>query len=206
MSIVKVCGMRDTENIYEVDGLGIDWMGFIFYPPSPRFAGWDFRVPSILKALPIGVFVNESNETIETTVYSAGLKGIQLHGNESPEQCHSLYKNGLILIKVFGIGDDFDFSKVKAYESCVDYLLFDTATAQKGGSGLKFNHRLLEDYKGNTPFILSGGIGPYDVEKLKAIGHPLLAGIDLNSRFEISPAKKNIEQLKKFIDDYRTTH
>jgi len=206
MHIVKVCGMRDAENIRQVDGLGIDWMGFIFYPPSPRFAGWDFRVPSVLQALPVGVFVNESSATIETTLHSAGLKGIQLHGDESPEQCLSLKKNDRILLKVFSIGDDFNFNKVKAYESCVDYLLFDTATAQKGGSGLQFNHRLLENYRGITPFILSGGLGPNDVEKIKAIGHPLLAGIDLNSKFEISPAIKNIEQLKNFVYDYRSTH
>jgi phosphoribosylanthranilate isomerase len=204
MSIIKVCGLRIPSNILQIDQLDIQWMGFIFYPPSARFVGWDFKIPAEITALPVGVFVNERSETIEKTVASAGLKGIQLHGDETAEQCKALKKENRLLIKAFGISNDFDFEQLNTYEGFIDYFLFDTATSQKGGSGLQFNHDLLGRYQGNIPFIVSGGLGLQDATRLKTFNHPLFAGIDLNSRFEIAAGLKNAEQLKHFIHEYRS--
>lgn len=196
--------MRIPSNILQIDQLDIQWMGFIFYPPSARFVGWEYKVPVDMTALPVGVFVNERSETIEKTVASAGLKGIQLHGDETPEACKALKKQNRLLIKAFGISNDFDFEQLNSYEDFVDYFLFDTATSQKGGSGMQFNHDLLGHYQGNIPFIISGGLGIQDVTRLKTFSHPLFAGIDLNSKFEISAGHKNTEQLKHFIHEYRS--
>lgn len=99
--------------------------------------------------------------------------------------------------------EGFNFASIAVFEGNVDYFLFDTKTKQHGGSGKKFNWQLLEKYTGNTPFFLSGGIGPDDVEEIKGINHPMLAGVDLNSGFEDEPGLKNIEKLKKFIEEIR---
>ncbi|MDD2244022.1 MAG: phosphoribosylanthranilate isomerase [Dysgonamonadaceae bacterium] len=202
--IIKVCGMRDSDNIRAVEELGVDWMGFIFYNKSSRFVS---EVPEYLplKSKRVGVFVNEALETILQTSSMFGLDLVQLHGNESPEFCETLRTYGLIIIKAFSITDnkEFESEKFKPYESFCDYFLFDTKTELFGGSGKKFNWEILSDYFGNTPFLLSGGISPDDVEEIKSFVHPKYAGIDLNSRFEITPAYKNIKLLQNFIKEIR---
>lgn len=201
--IIKVCGMRDPDNIRAVCQMGIDWMGFIFYPPSPRFvdvSGWPAisnTISSDVKS--VGVFVNETEEIINQTVHQCGLNMVQLHGQESPELCHSLKMSGVGVIKAFSVSGDFDFDTTKPYEKSTDFFLFDTKTPKMGGSGEKFDWNILDRYKGNTPFLLSGGIGPGDATMLQILNYPQLAGYDLNSRFEILPALKNIELLNDFI-------
>jgi len=194
--IVKVCGMRDAENIREVEALGIDLMGFIFWPKSSRYVS---ALPSYLpeKAKRVGVFVDEEIEVVKKNAQEYALHYIQLHGNETPDYCAQLkdYK----LIKAFNIATADDFVKTKSYETLVDYFLFDTKGKSMGGNGIKFDWSVLADYHGTTPFILSGGIGPDDAACIRNIRHPQLAGIDLNSRFEIRPALKDIAKLKAFL-------
>ena len=202
--IIKVCGMREAENILEVEQLRVDWMGFIFYPRSPRFVK---EVPSYLpmKAKRVGVFVNEEPPVIFERARQFGLDMIQLHGNESHSLCQALFDNNLKVIKAFSIepGKPFPNEKVERYEGYCDYFLFDTQTVLHGGSGRKFDWQILADYKGATPFLLSGGISPEDVEAIKSFKHPRWAGVDLNSRFESSPAIKDVSLLKKFIKNIR---
>ena len=198
--IIKVCGMREAENIRAVEQSGADWTGFIFYPKSPRFVK---EVPKYLpgKTKKIGVFVNESNEKIIETVARFQLDMVQLHGGESPEFCDELAKNGIRIIKVFSVGtESFPSENVSRYEGKCDYFLFDTQTAEYGGSGRKFDWHVLSEYRGNTPFLLSGGISPDDIEEIREFSHPQFVGIDINSRFESAPAQKNIPLLKLFID------
>ena len=194
--IVKVCGMRDAENIREVEALGIDLMGFIFWPKSSRYVS---TLPSYLpeKTKRVGVFVDEEIEVVKKNAQEYALHYIQLHGNETPDYCAQLkdYK----LIKAFNIATADDFVKTKSYETLVDYFLFDTKGKSVGGNGTKFDWSVLADYHGTTPFILSGGIGPDDAACIRNIRHPQLAGIDLNSRFEIRPALKDIAKLKAFL-------
>jgi phosphoribosylanthranilate isomerase len=95
------------------------------------------------------------------------------------------------------------FEQTKQYENKVDGFLFDTKTPAYGGSGVKFDWNMLEYYTGTTPFLLSGGIGKEDAKAILQIQHPLLAGIDLNSKFEISPALKNTKDLQYFIQIIR---
>lgn len=201
--IIKVCGMRDADNIREVAELGIDLMGFIFYPKSPRYFLMEKGNEAVLRLLPlkkVGVFVNASMDEIQTTAIRLNLNYLQLHGNESPEDCRALYQLGFPLIKAFSIASASDLSRTEAYEDCVDYFLFDTKCSGFGGSGRQFDWSLLSAYKGRTPFLLSGGITSSSVESILQFKHPAFAGIDLNSGFETSPAIKNVQQLKEFVE------
>ena len=199
---VKVCGMRDVESIRETAKLPIDWMGFIFYNKSPRFAK---NLPAeVLHRLPrhikrVGVFVDASlNEILEKAGFYK-LNTIQLHGTETPEVCHELKQAGLEVIKAFPIAEEQDFEACNKYEGCCNYFLFDTKTAQHGGSGKRFDWHLLDFYTGNTPFLLSGGIDDECAGEIKNISHKMLAGVDINSRFEIAPGVKDSARINQFI-------
>lgn len=199
---IKICGMKNPENILAVAGLHPDFIGFIFYPKSPRYA-----MPldeNVLKALPkeilkIGVFVNESLENILTISYKYKLDGVQLHGTELVEMCNKLKSIGYVVIKAFPIAEAYNFKVTKSYQGACDYFLFDTKTDAFGGSGLKFNWKILDEYIGETPFLLSGGINVDDVEAIQKIDHPKFAGVDLNSQFEANPGFKDVKLLKEFI-------
>ncbi len=199
--------MRFPENIAKVAALKPDFMGFIFYPKSPRYAEpLDIAalngLPSTIKK--IGVFVNENLENILTIVYKYKLDGLQLHGTELVDMCAKLKKAGYIVIKAFPIAEAYNFKVTKDYEGACDYFLFDTQTDAYGGSGVKFNWEMLNEYVGETPFLLSGGIAVDDAEAILKIEHPKFAGIDLNSKFEIKPGLKNVEALSGFLKEIRT--
>jgi phosphoribosylanthranilate isomerase len=200
--IIKTCGMRDADNIRAVSELGIDWMGFIFWPPSSRYVS---EKPSFLptRQKRVGVFVDARIEEVKSKADEYALDLIQLHGSESPAFCEWLKANSRQqLIKAFNIATQEDLEQTIPYEGLVDYFLFDTKAKMVGGNGTQFDWSVLSAYQGNTPFLLSGGIGPDDAEKVRNFHHPQLAGIDLNSRFELSPALKDIEKLKQFITEY----
>ena len=200
--IIKTCGMRDADNIRAVSELGIDWMGFIFWAPSSRYVS---EKPSFLptRQKRVGVFVDARIEEVKSKADEYALDLIQLHGNESPAFCERLKANSRQqLIKAFNIATQEDLEQTIPYEGLVDYFLFDTKAKMVGGNGTQFDWSVLSAYQGNTPFLLSGGIGPDDAEKVRNFHHPQLAGIDLNSRFELSPAFKDIEKLKQFITEY----
>jgi phosphoribosylanthranilate isomerase len=227
---IKVCGMRDAQNIRDVAALDIDLMGFIFYPKSPRFVSLissqagiipdysperlnmavnadgkpGYIFPKRIKR--VGVFVDEMPQTIITYVYNYSLDYIQLHGKETPTLIDNLRRTlvpdlvpDIKVIKAFGINSADDLQQCEAYEGHADLFLFDTRTPLKGGSGRQFDWSVLEAYHGRTPFLLSGGIGPEDAERVKAFHHPQCVGIDVNSRFETAPAMKDVELLSKFI-------
>lgn len=203
---VKVCGMRDLQNIKELGKLPIDFMGMIFYPKSPRFVqdlSLDELNTSISGAIErVGVFVNADIDYIMEKINEFDLDVIQLHGNESPEFCKKLNET-MPIIKAFSIYDASDLEQTKAYEGLWGYFLFDTKTPQHGGSGQKFDWKLLDSYKGNIPFYLSGGISADDIANIKNIKHPQFVGVDLNSRFETEPGLKDIQLLEKFIKELR---
>lgn len=202
---VKVCGMRDPDNIRELEATGmVDWMGFIFYEKSPRFVGPE--PPEYLPDCPkVGVFVNPTIEYVRTMVPRFGIRLVQLHGNESPEFCKELLESmpDIYVIKAFSVKTEDDLEKTLAYESVVDGFLFDTPCAGYGGSGKTFDWTLMRRYHGHIPFLLSGGIGPDSLEALINFSHPLWYGIDLNSRFETAPGVKDVEALESFISELR---
>ena len=196
---LKVCGMRDPENIQELTALKPDFIGFIFYPKSPRYVSEmdeDFitGIPSGIHK--VGVFVNESLETISQLAEKYGLEYIQLHGDEDLTFANTLKERGLKIIKVFRIADALP-TFAKNYEGVADYFLFDTASVDYGGSGQHFDWSILRNYDLQVPFLLSGGIRLDDMAKIKSLNIEKLAGIDVNSRFEIAPAVKEIDKLKE---------
>lgn len=214
---IKVCGMRDASNIRAVEHLldsslhqerlgSVPLMGFIFWPKSSRCVSErPAYLPTLCKR--VGVFVDASIEEIRQKVQEFDLNIIQLHGSESPAYIQLLRSgkesNGkssdCLIIKAFNIATTDDFSQTVAYEGIADYFLFDTKGKSVGGNGEKFNWSVLAGYTGNTPFLLSGGIGPDDAELVKAFQHPKCLGIDLNSRFEIAPALKDVAALRRFL-------
>ncbi len=201
--LIKVCGMRDDKNIEELSQLPIDYIGFIFYEKSQRFVG-DMLSIDVLNKIPskikkVGVFVNSELSYIREMADKYGLQVVQLHGDESVEMCVTLKSDGLEVWKAFQTSAKENLNRVLQYDNVCDKFLFDTPSIAYGGSGKKFEWQLLEHYQGNTPFMLSGGIGPVDLEKIMEFKHPKLVGIDVNSRFESEPAMKKISLLQQFI-------
>ena len=282
--LIKVCGMRDTQNIREVAALGVNLIGLIFYPKSPRYvesisldAGiipdYSSLTPDPLPegegrnmldkqlkeeetkgetrnkqpvsaqlkstqskapfnkvitplslgegqgdeaveghggeaAIPkfVGVFVNDMPQNIVTAVYNYHLSYVQLHGDESPVMIDNLRRTlvpdiapQIKIIKAISVSSAEDLKRCEQYEGHVDLFLFDTKCKGYGGSGQKYDWSVLEAYTGQTPFLLSGGIGPDDADRLRDFHHPQCVGIDLNSKFETTPGMKDINLLQNFL-------
>ncbi|OJV39204.1 MAG: N-(5'-phosphoribosyl)anthranilate isomerase [Bacteroidales bacterium 36-12] len=199
---IKICGMRDKDNIIQILSLKPDFIGFIFYEKSPRFVNYlhDFsEIQFDSKVKKTGVFVNANEQEIMQKVKMYDLQAVQLHGNELPSLCNTLKARGLIVIKAIQIYSQEDFKEIDAYSSYIDYFLFDTKTKLYGGSGEKFDWSVLKEYKLETPFFLSGGLDIDDIDNIKQFNHPKLIGIDLNSKFELSTGIKDYNKLQKFI-------
>lgn len=234
--MIKVCGMRDSENIRAVAELKVDLMGFVFYPKSPRYVQMissqagiipDYSEERLQKMkkkeeeepknaeLPpprkVGVFVDDMPQNIVTRVYNYDLDYVQLHGNELPLMLDNLRRTldpdihpGIKIIKAISVKTKDDVRRWLDYRETADMFLFDTQCEVYGGSGERFDWSVLESYDGDIPFLLSGGIGPDDAERVLAFHHPMCVGIDLNSRFETEPGVKDVARLKAFIDILRT--
>lgn len=202
---IKICGLKHPENIAAVSGLKPDYMGFICYAPSQRYAA-DLHTDT-LAALPEGVyktavFVNEDAETIAKLIDTYSFDAIQLHGNEDAEFCDQ-FINKVTVIKAFGIDEAFNFERLNPFIGHVNYFLFDTKTAKHGGSGVAFDWSLLDNYKLDIPFFLSGGLSLDNLESVRAIQHPQFYGVDLNSKFETEPGLKDIDKLKMAFEILR---
>lgn len=205
---VKICGMRDAQNIGEITALKPDYMGFIFYEPSPRNCiGLDSSIIASLpnEIEPVMVSVDMKEDEVVSIAERYGFRTLQLHGKESPEACSRLRSRGFKIIKAIGMHSAESLKSLKKYEGEVDLFLLDTFTQSKGGSGKKFNWNTLYEYNLGEPFILSGGIGPNDAESILEVRHPKFEGIDLNSRFEYSPGIKDIQLLQRFLTELNKT-
>jgi phosphoribosylanthranilate isomerase len=198
---IKVCGMRNTENIKELIKLQPDFIGFIFHENSSRNVTEKLSINISEKINKVGVFVNESEVFIQTKIQNYKLNSVQLHGSEFPQFCKEIKALGHTVIKAFNIHADFNFELLKAYEPYCDYFLFDAFGKKAGGNGVTFNWDLLSKYKGETPFLLSGGIDETMIEQIKNFKHPRFMGVDINSKFETADAYKNINKIKLFKDE-----
>lgn len=221
---LKICGMKQPQNIADVAALNPDYLGFIFYEKSKRYVGEDFdgaltyHLPKGIKK--VGVFVDANLEYILTKVEKYGLDLVQLHGEETPEFCRdfrranhrdfgtggiafaqNITKNDLKtkIIKVFSIGETFDFTQLEPYKPYCDYFLFDTKGKEKGGNGFIFNWNILKKYDNEKPFFLSGGLSLENIEAVKKLSNLNIIAIDVNSGFEIEAGLKNVELLEKLI-------
>ena len=197
--------MGDAQNIRELkQRIQPDWMGIICYPPSPRYvptsAAEAIKAIDLLK---VGVFVNASLAEIQEKIAAFGLSVLQLHGEETVDQVAQIKQvTDLAVFKVLSVKEEMDWQALEGYLPYVDYFLFDTFTVQYGGSGKQFNWELLLNYPFDKPFLLSGGIGLDNIHAVKLLANrlPQLAGIDVNSKFEIRPGFKDIEMLVSMKD------
>ena len=196
---VKVCGMKDDQNISELIKLPIDYIGFIFYDQSPRHV---YKIPLVqipASIKKVGVFVNDTVNNIRKKL-DEGLHVIQLHGAETPEFCKEIQDLGVPVIKAFGIHEEFNWATLENYVSHVDYFLFDTRGKQHGGTGQTFNWQVLKGYKLHIPYFLSGGLSKQNIKAASLIGDKRLIGLDLNSKFELKPGLKNINELQNALN------
>lgn len=196
--MIKVCGMREGANIRAVEALQPNWMGFICWPKSSRYV--DTTPDYLPQCERVGVFVDADIDFIQHKVAQLKLTRLQLHGHESADFCSQIHKiTQLPIIKAISVKNASDIGKAEVYEGIVTHLLFDTQCKCVGGSGEQFDWDVLQYYKGKTPFLLAGGIGPDDAIRVNQFSHPSFTGIDLNSRFEDAPALKNTDKLAQFI-------
>ena len=205
---IKVCGMTSTEQVLQLDEMGVEFAGFIFYPKSPRYVYRFMPRPEIKKLKgkginKVGVFVNAPVEEVLQTVDDCGLYLVQLHGDETPKYCEKI-ANYVTVVKAFRLREEDNIPwKIKDYQDIADMFLFDTEGAGYGGTGRKFNWELLKGLNIGKPFFLSGGIEPGDTDKLAAFAKEPVAkdlfSIDVNSKFESLPGIKDMEKLKPFI-------
>lgn len=208
---IKVCGITQADQLTQLDDIGVDYAGLIFFRQSSRYMLDKLKTTEVkilsLNLKKVGVFVNASEEDITTQVELYGLDLVQLHGDETPAFCRHI-SNSVSVIKAFRITkyneQNIDWM-VKPYEEVCDYYLFDTnRKGTYGGTGEKFDWKILQDNQINKPFFLSGGIGLPDIGKIKAFSHPFLYAADVNSMIETEPGIKDIEQVKKFVQELRT--
>lgn len=194
--------MKYQDNIIQVAALQPDYLGFIFYEKSARNFDSE-KIPELDKSIKkTGVFVDESIDFVIEKINKYNLQTIQLHGKESPEYCITLKSQNIEVIKVFSIVDEFNFEKLKPYDNVCDFFLFDTKGKYPGGNGYTFDWNILSNYPLKKPFFLSGGIGLNELENIKEFKKSNASNycyaLDVNSKFEIEPGLKNIENLKKF--------
>ncbi|QCR22001.1 phosphoribosylanthranilate isomerase [Pontibacter sp. SGAir0037] len=204
---IKVCGMREPENIQQVAALQPDYLGFIFFSGSRRYAlpGID---ASSLANLPagvqrVGVFVNETTTVILDLARQYNLELVQLHGSETPAQCLELQQTGLKVIKVFSVGESFNFDVLAPFENTCDFFLFDTKGKEHGGNGFVFDWEQLNQYPSPKPYFLSGGLNLENISGIKSIRRKPFA-IDVNSGFELQPGLKEVEKLKRLMEQVKS--
>jgi len=206
---VKVCGMTQLDQVKKLDEMGVDFVGFIFYQKSPRYAAKYIKGEQLkkmkLKMGKVGVFVNSTYDEVMKHVDEYGLDMVQLHGDETTKLCDQL-SNYITVIKVFRLGDNDPIDWItRPYQDSCDMFLFDTLGVGYGGTGKKFNWDVLKPARMEKLFFLSGGIEFDDVEKLKEFAQQPNANklfcIDINSKFEVASGVKDLEKIKLFVDN-----
>ncbi|GAB2952019.1 phosphoribosylanthranilate isomerase [Hymenobacter coalescens] len=203
--LLKVCGLKYSDNVAAVAALPVDMLGFIFAPKSPRYALHALDAEQ-LRALPVakvGVFVDEKPAVIRRTALHFGLTAVQLHGRETPAECAELAAAGLPVLKAIGVGEQLDVRRLDAYAPHCAYFVFDTAGPAAGGNGTAFDWELLRGYDLPTPYLLAGGLGPDNAAVLRGLHLPGLAGFDVNSRVEQAPGLKDAGRIQSFITELR---
>lgn len=201
---IKVCGMKYPENIEALCELDVQFIGFIFAGASPRFVGREpdpelFRIPAG-RLRRVGVFVDAPQAEVLHQLESDRIDLVQLHGRESRDYCTTLRRQGVEVIRMV---DPWSIADPCLWKDHADHLLLDSAGQGKGGSGKKFDWALLERFRCKLPFFLSGGVGPGDASELKSIENERLKGLDLNSRFELAPGMKDLNEIEVFVKQIR---
>lgn len=198
--------MKEPDNIRQVIKYNPDYLGFIFYPGSPRYAGGDIEKLSVVNISSsiqkVGVFVNEDPVLVKQIASKMSLDLVQLHGNETVMDCVEFRRSGLKVIKVFSVGEYFEFRIMEPYVEHVDYFLFDTKGEYYGGNSIPFDWKIIEKYPFSIPFFLGGGIGIENIYLVSQIKNPSLFALDANSMLEDSPGLKDPGKVKTFREKF----
>lgn len=198
--------MRDPANMADIASVQPQYMGFIFYPKSPRFVGqdFDFQADFPTNIIRVGVFVNEPTDNILRLAEHYNFSFLQLHGEETVQQCDELKNHNFQIIKAFSVDDSFDFASAKFYSAAVDFFLFDTKGKYHGGNARTFNWNILQQYDQHKPFFLSGGLNPENLSDIDGLIDMNLHAVDVNSGVEVGPGLKDLEKVrrvKNILDD-----
>lgn len=199
---IKVCGLNNATNFAAIDALPVDFVGIIFYDKSPRYVGkGDLTPDHVMNAASkkVGVFVNQPLEHVVDLAEAYRLDYIQLHGQESRTYCWDVKSLGFGVIKAIPIAQALDIESLESYQHVIDLFLFDTSGKTHGGTGVKFDWKILDGYKLKVPFFLSGGLGPQDAGTLSSLQLKNLYGFDVNSKFELTPGTKDVAAVASFL-------
>lgn len=206
---VKICGLRDASSLSAAVTGGARYVGFVFYPRSPRAV--DAQTAAALieqlpgSVTPVGLFVDASDDEIAQTLRVAPLRMVQLHGNETPERVAAVKKmTGLPVIKAIGIATPQDVETARLYEPVADMLLLDAKPrpgALPGGNAASFDWSLLKKASFTRPWMLAGGLNESNIaEATAATGARIL---DVSSGVEEAPGRKNPAKIKAFLEKAR---
>lgn len=203
---IKICGITRLEDARYSAGAGADYLGFIQYKESPRYISPD-RVKEILAWIygpaPVGVFVNEEIDHVNELASDAGFEFVQLHGDETPDQCAEVVQPVIRALRVFPDTTADDLRRVMdAYAPHVAFFLFDTGQAGlHGGTGRTFDWQVAASLAESYPLFLAGGISAANVATAAEVVQPY--AVDASSSLERSPGIKDIDKLADFFDAAR---
>jgi phosphoribosylanthranilate isomerase len=210
--VVKICGINSPDAMTAAIDGGADYVGLMFYPPSPRFLDLG-KAAELAAIVPVpvrrtGVFVDAPDEVIAKTLEAVPMEALQLHGAESPEQvARTRERFGLTTIKAVRVAAREDLETARAYDGIADIILFDAkppasmTDALPGGNALSFDWTLLAGWKGRTPWMLSGGLDAGNLaEAVKTAG---ATAVDVSSGVEPAPGVKDPARIRTFLDAAR---
>ncbi len=204
-TLVKICGLTNLEDTLFAIDAGADYLGFNFYPQSPRYLSYE-KAKRIFEEIPpsipkVGVFVNEEPENLIDIVHLLELDYIQFHGDESPEFCNEM---GHPWWKAIRLGKEEDLEDVSKYES--EWILIDAhVQGQYGGTGVKPDWELAKRVKNlGKKIFLAGGLKPDNVQLAIATVQPY--AVDVASGVESKPGKKDVEKMEDFVRRAKSVH
>jgi len=207
MTQVKICGITDPESMTAAIESGADFVGLVFYPPSPRYvetpqaAYLASYVPKTVKK--VGLFVNPTDELLQQILNEVPLDMLQLHGKERPERIQEIKDTfRLPVIKCISVAAKSDVDTAQKYEDAADWIMFDAkadpnVSQLPGGNGLAFDWTLLQQFRSKTPWFLAGGLTPENVREAIELLNP--NAVDVSSGVERAPGEKDPGKIRDFL-------
>lgn len=213
MTQVKICGLSTPESVATAIDGGADYLGFVFYPRSPRNVTPEqaalLAAPVPLSVQTVALTVDASDALLQTIIDTMGPAILQLHGHETPERVAEIRQRfGVPVMKVLSVAGPEDVAAAHAYEDIAELLMFDArppkdmANALPGGNALRFDWTLLAGTSWKKPWLLAGGLTPDNVaEAIRISGAP---GVDVSSGVEDAPGRKSIPLIQAFLKAAKT--
>ena len=203
MTDVKICGLKDPHAVTAAIEGGADFVGFVFYPHSPRYVEIETAaylcsyLPDHIK--PVGLFVDPTDALLEEVLSAVPLQMIQLHGDETPERVIKIKEHfSLPVMKAIPVASSDDLMTAAIYEDVADWMLFDTKSAAlHGGTGQTFDWALLKDYPHQKPWMLAGGLNIDNISQALSALSP--DAVDVSSGVESSRGIKDPEMITAFL-------